>query len=78
MWFSHAGFITFHDPLAAAGIFQPELCGYQDGTVEVELLSQRAPGITYWTPDTEEKPHRVAMEVNVEGFFTEYFRVTTG
>lgn len=78
VWFAHSGRITFHDPLAAASIFVPELCSYQDGTVEVELLSQRAPGITYWNAHTEEKPHRVAVDVNAGAFFEEYFRVAAG
>jgi purine nucleosidase len=78
VWFAHTGRITFHDPLAAAAIFTPDLCAYEDGTVEVELLSQRAPGITFWNPHTETKPHRVAVDVDAKAFFAEYFRVATG
>lgn len=77
VWFQHADRITFHDPLAAAAIFVPDLCTYEDGLVEVELLSQRAPGITYWNPQAETKPHRVAVDVNAEAFFAEYFHITT-
>jgi inosine-uridine nucleoside N-ribohydrolase len=78
VWFAHTGRITFHDPLAAACLFQPDICTYLDGQVEVELLSQRAPGITYWNPEAAEKPHRVAVGVDPDAFFAEYFRVATG
>lgn len=78
VWFKHADRITFHDPLAAASIFVPELCVYEDGLVEIELLSRQAPGITYWNPHVDPKPHRIAVDVNSKAFFEEYFRVAAG
>jgi len=78
VWFRHAGHITFHDPLAAAVIFHPELCDYQSGRVEVELASRHAPGITYWYPNAENSPHRIAVTVDAPAFFTEYFSIAAG
>ena len=75
VWFRHADQITFHDPLAAAVIFHPELCTYQDGRVEIELASRHAPGITYFYPSAEAGPHRIATTVNAPAFYAEYFSV---
>src|SRR5215211_3182559 len=62
IWF--AGFypsITFHDPLAAATIFEPELCSYQQGIVKVDDTEK--PGRTIWQPTGPDAPHQVAMTV---------------
>ena len=59
-------------------IFQPEICQYQQGQVEVELLSPRLAGMTSWYPAAEPQPHRIAVEVDVERFFTHYFAVVSG
>lgn len=67
--------ITFHDPLAGAVIFQPDLCTFAKGTVEVELQSQQLAGFTHWTPGKEPCPHEVAEKVDVPGFFKHYFSV---
>jgi purine nucleosidase len=74
VWFEHAEKITFHDPLAAVGIFEPEVCEYERGTVEVELLSPRVSGMTHWTPAAD-GPHRIAVEVDADRFFQRYFAV---
>ncbi|HUS92659.1 MAG TPA: nucleoside hydrolase [Phycisphaerae bacterium] len=77
VWFQHRDRICFHDPLAAAGIFQPELCEYRTGKVTVSL----APPTMGWTvfaenaEDVEHAPHTVACEVNAEAFFEHYFDV---
>lgn len=75
VWFRQAETITFHDPLAAAVIFEPEICQYQDGKVEVELLSRRVLGMTHFEPNADEKPHRVARDVDANRFFDHYFSV---
>jgi len=75
VWFRGRPEITFHDPLAAAVIFRPELCRYQSGRVEVELQSARLMGMTHFDPTAADAPHRVAVEVDVEPFFAEYFSV---
>ena len=77
VWFKHANRITFHDPLAAAIIFEPDLCKYEQGNVEVELLSSRVMGMTHWAA-AEDGRHQIASDVNVEGFFEHYFEVVVG
>src|SRR5688572_10007782 len=62
IWF--AGFypsITFHDPLAAATVFEPDLCFYQQGTVRIDNSDK--PGKTICQPGGAESPHQVAMTV---------------
>ena len=74
VWF--AGFypsITFHDPLAAATIFQSDLCTYQQGTVEVNNTDQ--PGKTIWQPGGPDAPHEVAMTVDVDRYLDHFFRI---
>lgn len=67
-WFDHTKEIIFHDPLAAASIFHPELCAYRQGTVEVTQMKGKTrfhgrPG-----------PDKVAFEVSATEFFNEFFR----
>src|SRR5215207_9269759 len=76
IWF--AGFypsITFHDPLAAATIFQPDLCSYQQGTVRLDTTDK--PGMTIWQPGGTNAPHQVAMTVDVNRYFEHFFRVVS-
>jgi len=78
VWAKGGHLVTFHDPLAAAVIFKPEICKWADGKVEVELKSDRAAGMTHWDRRSPEKPHKIAVEVDAEEFFNEYFEVTGG
>ncbi|HOJ20657.1 MAG TPA: nucleoside hydrolase [Armatimonadota bacterium] len=78
VWFRGSPRITFHDPLAASVIFEEGLCRYQEGLVEVETTSQRLGGLTTWNPNSEEKPHRIAVSVDSEAFFAHYFGVVGG
>ena len=66
--------ITFHDPLAAAAVFEPDLCTYRPGTVEVALAHPDKMGRTV-LKESPEGRHLVADGVNAEGFFDHYFRV---
>jgi inosine-uridine nucleoside N-ribohydrolase len=76
IWFAgFYPFITFHDPLAAATIFEPDLCTYQQGTVTLDKTDK--PGRTIWQPGSPESPHQVAMEVDVERYFNHFFRVVS-
>ncbi|NMB47069.1 MAG: nucleoside hydrolase [Firmicutes bacterium] len=75
VWFRQRSVITFHDPLAAVAIFAPQLMGYADGVVEVELKSDLLAGMTIWDPKAAQKRNRVALEVDSAGFFDEYFRI---
>ena len=72
IWFRRAERLTFHDPLAAAILFEPDLCQYADGTVSVETTSPTLAGLTSFHPD-ENKPHRVATDVDDKRFFDHYF-----
>jgi inosine-uridine nucleoside N-ribohydrolase len=66
-------FITFHDPLAAATIFDDRICTYQQGTVGIEAGDQEM-RIT-WEPGGHGAPHQAAMTVDVERYFEDFFRV---
>jgi inosine-uridine nucleoside N-ribohydrolase len=72
VWFQHMGWITFHDPLAAVTIFNPDICGFERGQVEVELASQRLAGLTYWKVDANGS-HEAAFQVDPDRFFQHYF-----
>lgn len=75
VWYSHgAPHIVFHDPLAAVGIFHPEVCDYTTGRVEVEIASPRYGGMTTFTADPD-GPHQVALDVRPEQFFERYFEL---
>ncbi|MGQ9780366.1 MAG: nucleoside hydrolase [Bacillota bacterium] len=63
--------VVFHDPLAAAVLFAPDICHYEQGRVSVALET----GLTRWEPDGEEAPHRIAVDVDPEAFFAHYFGV---
>jgi len=78
VWFRQRPVITFHDPLAATAVFAPHLLEYEDGVVEIELKSDRLAGMTIWDPKAEEKRNRVALDVDSDGFFDEYFRIAAG
>ncbi len=75
IWFQEGNIITFHDPLAAATIFDDSICTFKKGNVEVELLSERVKGMTYWKSGVSEAKHQVALGVDVERFFEHYFSV---
>lgn len=74
VWFKEREWITWHDPLAAATIFDDSLVKFERGTVEVELASCRLRGLTHWTGG-ENGPHEIGIEVNADRFFDHYFSV---
>lgn len=77
VWFRAEPNVTFHDPLAAVSVFDPQVCTYDRGRVEVELTSARLAGLTHFAEEAA-GPHETAAFVDVERFFAEYFTVTTG
>jgi inosine-uridine nucleoside N-ribohydrolase len=77
-WFGEVGSITFHDPLAAATIFDDRLCQFERGSVEVELASERLAGLTHWTAGGPDPRHQVAIAVDHQRFFGHYFSVVQG
>ncbi|MGE5609333.1 MAG: nucleoside hydrolase [Bacillota bacterium] len=77
VWFGHAEKLTFHDPLAAATIFRPELCDYVNGHVEVSINNEAGlAGLTYFT-EAPDGPHRIARSVKPDAFFAEFFSIFT-
>jgi purine nucleosidase len=74
IWFAgFYPFITFHDPLAAATIFDDRLCTYQQGTVQIDHTDK--PGRTIWQPSGPDAPHQVAMTVDVDRYFEHFFSI---
>ena len=74
IWFTgFHPFITYHDPLAAATIFEPDLCSYQQGTVTVDNTDK--PGKTIWQAGQADAPHQVAITVDVGRYFDHYFNI---
>jgi len=66
------GFITFHDPLAAAVIFDETICGFKKGTIDTELESSRSRGLLYFNEASDGK-NEVAMQVDGDRFFKHFF-----
>lgn len=76
VWFTQRPEITFHDPLAAVCIFEPDICEYEQGLVSVSITPPTA-GWTVIDTQTETKPHTVARRVNAQRFFEHYFSVVS-
>jgi inosine-uridine nucleoside N-ribohydrolase len=76
-WFKKAPGIIFHDPLAAATIFDSQICRFERGQVQVELADERLRGATAWVPGGAEAPHEVALEAERTRFFEHYFAVVS-
>lgn len=68
-WFQHTKALTFHDPLAAATIFKPELCTYKNG----QVISDPKTAVTSFAPG--EGADEVAEVVDSEAFFKEFFSI---
>ncbi len=75
IWSSNYDTITFHDPLAAACIFNPAICTFTPGTVSVELDNKDLAGETHWNPAEPNPRNQVAFSVEPALFFQEYFHV---
>jgi len=74
-WFEGASHITFHDPLAAALVFRPDLCTYQGGEVSVPYGQDELKHAGHTVLSNGEGPHQVAATVDRDAFFSEYFGV---
>jgi purine nucleosidase len=68
-WFIDHSIMTFHDPLAAVTVFEPDLCGFEAGRVTSDPLS----GATAFRPGTGSD--RVAKTVEPERFFDAFWSV---
>ena len=69
--------ITFHDPLAAAVIFDRDICKFETGCAEIETSSSRLEGLTYWTADSKGN-NEAAFSVDKDRFFKHFFGVCYG
>lgn len=74
VWFKEEDVITFHDPLAAATIFQSGICQFKRGKVEVEIFEPDESGKTSWETDIG-GPHEIASKVKPEAFFDHFFHI---
>lgn len=74
-WVDGNGPIIFHDPLAAATIFDESLCEWERGSVEVPLTKEEE-GWTRWTASGEAgAPHEIASSVDAARYFEHFFSV---
>lgn len=78
IWFTEWAGTTFHDPLAAAAIFDETLCSFVRGTVRVHLDDEASRGLTSWTPGSPASPHEVAVGIDTDRFFRHYIEVVGG
>jgi purine nucleosidase len=74
IWFRGAKHATFHDPLAAALIFEPTLCDCVPVKLDVDLRDTTLLGRTTVTPSPESRV-KAAQTVNADAFFEHYFRI---
>ena len=77
VWFEEKPSIVFHDPLAAVSIFDPQVCRFEQGNVDIELESNRLAGLTHWKVDTSAR-HEVALGVDPNRFFESFLSVFPG
>jgi hypothetical protein len=56
-------------------MFEPDLCEYAAGEVTVHASGHGIAGLTAFDRRADEKPHRVATDVDSEAFFTHYFDI---
>jgi purine nucleosidase len=73
-WFGERADVVFHDPLAAATIFEPDLCTFAAGEVTVDSSAGPQAGSTRWRPELGGR-HQVAVDVRPEAFIEHYFDV---
>jgi inosine-uridine nucleoside N-ribohydrolase len=72
IWLQKRDLVTFHDPLAAAAIFEPEIIKFEKGFVTVDMDNKRTMGFTDFMPAVD-GPHSVAMDTNADAFFPHFF-----
>ena len=73
IWFEKRSILHFHDPLAAATLFNDQICSFEKGSITVDLTTHGHIGATRW--DQGSGPHQIASTVRSDNFFEEYFSV---
>lgn len=73
-WFGDRSEVVFHDPLAAATIFEPNLCMFAAGEVIVDSSPGPRAGSTTWRPKPDGR-HQIAVDVRPDAFIQHYFDV---
>ncbi len=74
VWFKERDLLHFHDPLAAVALFEPEVCTYAVGNIQVELDNPELLGVTHFDR-SKGSLIRVATEIDSSRFFQKYFSV---
>ena len=74
VWWKESASLTFHDPLAAATIFDENICQFERGQVEVEITSNQLAGYTDWHASPSGR-HEVAVKVDPKLFYDHFFSV---
>jgi purine nucleosidase len=72
VWFADRPVVVFHDPLAAACIFEPEICRTRRGRV---CVSTAEPTRGWTVARGDDGPHTLAAEVDAQRFLDHFFDV---
>lgn len=70
VWFRHAQRLVFHDPLAAATIFDDQICTFARGDLKSD--AEKAPGIIRFEESTQGWGE-VALQVDPDRYFQHFF-----
>jgi purine nucleosidase len=74
VWFRERPSVVFHDPLAAASIFEPSLCEYQNGEVVITAEEGPKAGLSTFTKTTQPR-HTIAENVFPDRFYSRFFEI---
>lgn len=66
--------MTFHDPLAGACLFEPKLCEFQRGYIDVEVKNEQRLGMRSFQ-ESNIGNCEIATIVNRKSFFEHYFSI---
>ena len=73
-WFGDRSEVVFHDPLAAATIFEHDLRSFAAGEVIVDSSPGPLAGSTMWEPKPGGR-HQIARDVRPDAFIEHHFDV---
>jgi purine nucleosidase len=77
-WFKDWPGTTYHDPLAAAVIFEESLCRFERGNVQVNAAGGEMDGLTTMSESGPGGRHEVARDVDPKRFFDHFLSVAHG